>query len=156
MDEKPVGTPQMDPEDPRDATPATPEIAAEPDANGNLPRLTVEAILESPSDLREEIVNVPEWGGGGSVKIRTLTSGERSRIRQVGMRTADSDLAWGEMEIQQFLSAVIEPTFTEHQVRKLYAKSGPAFQRVIDAHDKLSAMKKEELAEARQTFPEQE
>jgi len=119
--------------------------------DGHLPRLTVEQALNAPSDLREMVVDVPEWGG--SVKIRTLTAAERARIRQVGMQRVDSAVAWAEMEIQQFLAAVIEPRFTEHQVRKLHASSGTAFQRVIDAHDELSAMDKEALAEARKQFP---
>lgn len=119
--------------------------------NGHLPRLTVEEILKrAPDDLIEQEIDMPEWGG--SIKIRTLTAYERARIRQVGIRLGAEETAWGEMEVQQFLAAVVEPEFNEMEVRKLQATSGPAFAKVISAHDDLSSMSKEEIRDARKQF----
>ncbi len=114
-----------------------------------LPVGTVEGILEvAPKDLIEEWVDVPEWEC--RVKIKTFTADQRAQIRQIGIRSPET--AWGDMEVHQFLMAVVEPKFNEHQARKLHQNSGAGFARVIERHDELSAMSKEELREAREAF----
>jgi hypothetical protein len=144
----------------REATP--PKDDESTNGSGPGPRiLTAAEILErAPSDVQTKLVEVPEWAPKEGaepvyVKIKTLTGAERARIASIGSKAGDA--AWGEMEIQQFLLAVIEPRLDEHQVRQLYSQATTGFKRVIDAHDELSSMNKEELRQARSEFrqPEQ-
>lgn len=112
---------------------------------------TVDQILEAaPRDIRTETIEVPEWNC--SVVIKSLTAAEKARIRQVGIQPGNPAVAWGEMEIEQFLAGVAEPKFNRHQVQKLHQTSSIGFGRVIDAHDELAEMSKEELRKAQQDF----
>lgn len=121
---------------------------------GTLPIGTVEAILKkAPSDLVEKTIDVPEWEC--SVKIRTFTASQAAMIKQrgFGFEGESVNVAWAEMEIMQFKLGVLEPDFTEDQVRELHLSSGRGFARVIDALDELSKIDKEALAKAKEEFP---
>lgn len=121
--------------------------------NGHLPIGTVDQILKrAPSDLREETVEVPEWDC--AVRIKSFTAAESAQIKHKGLafRGEDTQVAWAEMEIAQFQQAVVEPRFSEDQVRQLHLTSGRGFSRVIAAIDEMSGTDKEELRKAQQEF----
>jgi hypothetical protein len=121
---------------------------------GTLPIGTVEDILkEAPNDLVTEVLDVPEWKC--SVKVRTFTAAQSAMIKQrgFGFKGEEVQVAWAEMEIMQFQQGVLEPHFTEEQVRELHLSSGRGFARVIEKMDELSKIDKEALAKARDEFP---
>jgi len=121
---------------------------------GHLPPGSVEHILEvAPKDLKEEVIDVPEWEC--SIKIKSFTASQSAAIRErgFGFKGEETTVAWAEMEITQFQMGVIEPKFTEDQVRTLHLSSGVGYQRVIEAMDKLSRLDKEALRKAREEFP---
>lgn len=138
---------------PGDSGPSAGE-ALKAQQTGQLPRGTVEEILrKAPSDLIEKVIDVPEWEC--SVKLRTFTAAQSAMIKQrgFGFEGEKVEVAWAEMEILQFKLGVLEPDFTEDQVRELHLSSGRGFARVIEALDDLSKIDKEALAKAREEFP---
>lgn len=122
---------------------------------GSLPIGTVKQILDAaPRDLVEEVVPVPEWGL--SVKVRSATAAQSATIKQRGFafKGEEQKVSWAEMEVIQFQMGVVEPRFSETEVRKLHATSGRGFQRVINWLDENSGIKKEELSKAQDEFQE--
>lgn len=121
--------------------------------NGSLPIGSVAEILEAaPKDLKEKIIDVPEWGY--SIKIKSFTAAQQAAVKErgFGFKGEETLIAWAEMEIMQFQQGVIEPRFDEDQVRQLHLSSGPGFNRVIDELDKLNKIDKEALRKAREEF----
>lgn len=132
------------------------DISANPAVapKGVLPIGTVEEILKNaPSDIVEEILEIPEWGC--SVKVRSFTAAQSASVKQhgLGFRGEETLVAFAEMEIQQFVEGVIEPRFSKDEVRHLYNISGAGFQRVINWLDEKSGTDKETIRSAREEFP---
>lgn len=124
---------------------------------GALPIGSVEEILKkAPSDLVTKIIEVPVWEC--SLKIRSYTAAQAAMIREKGLAFKDDEtkVAWAEMEILQFQLGVIEPNFTEDQVRELHLSSGTGFGLVISELDKLSKLDKEGIRKAREEFQKSE
>lgn len=115
--------------------------------------LTAEEILNAPSDLVDEILDVPEWGG--KIKIRSLTAAASAKVKQASIDLAGKsiDVVWAAMEKAQFELGVVEPKFSKEQVNVLHHKFGPSFKRVTDALDRISGTNKEELRQAHEAFP---
>lgn len=114
---------------------------------------TVDQILEAaPGDIVTEVIDVPEWGC--AVKLKSFTAYEAASIRQagIGFRGENTEVAWAQMEKQQFLLGVMEPSFTPNQVEKLHMSSGRGFARVIQWLDEKSNIDKEALKSAREEF----
>lgn len=121
---------------------------------GKLPIGTVEQILEAaPKDLVEDILEVPEWGC--SVRVRSFTAAEAAAIKEEGFefKGTETIIAWGEMEVQQFMRGVIEPEFSEEKVRELHLTSGTGFTRVTNWLEEQSNIDREKLAKLRDEFP---
>jgi hypothetical protein len=145
-----MGAPTVEP------TP-TPGAALKATQTGQLPIGTVEDILKkAPEDIVTETIDVPKWGC--SVKIRSFTAAQSAMIKQRGFafKGEETAVAWAEMEILQFQQGVLEPHFTEEQVRELHLSSGPSFALVIEELDRLSRIDKEALRKARDEFPKSE
>lgn len=120
---------------------------------GQLPIGSVEDILKAaPSDIIEEVIEIPEWKC--SVRLRSFTASQSARVRQRGFafRGEETAVAWAEMEILQFQIGVKEPNFTEEQVRQLHMESGRGFARVIAWLDEKSGIDKKALEESREQF----
>jgi hypothetical protein len=118
---------------------------------GNLPKGSVEAILSAaPKDLKEEWVDIPEWGY--SVQLKSFTASESARIKQRGfaIREGETAVAWAEMEIMQFELGCKNPSFTNEQVRQLHLTSGPGFARVIKWLDDNSGLDKDALKKSQE------
>lgn len=142
--------------------PSTPERTPTPTPAPPARRvLTADQAIENASaghDLVTEWIDdvFPDKDGvTGSVKIRALSAAQRARVKQAAIKQGrDTRIVWGEMERLQFYLGVVEPSFTEDQVRTLHLKAGPSFQKVIDALDKLSQIDKESLKQAEDDFRE--
>lgn len=124
-----------------------PETAAEAKEQ-TLPIGTVDAILKAaPADAEEEVVNVPEWDC--AVKVRTLNAEAAAEIKGAAatgvMNGSGMDVAG--MERIQFRCGVVEPQFTDQQVRQLQKASATGWKRVINAIDALSGGDEKELLE---------
>ena len=122
---------------------------------GKLPIGTVKDILDrAPTDLVEEVIEIPEWGC--SVRVKSFTAAQSARIKNLGfVPQADGRtvINWAKMEQVQFQEGVIEPKFSEKEVKVLHTKSGRGFQRVIDWLDEKSKMNKEEMKKVSDEFP---
>jgi hypothetical protein len=119
----------------------------------HLPIGTVDKILEkAPSDIVEETIDIPEWEC--SVKLRSFTASQSAVIRQTGVsfQGDSTNVAWAQMEIEQFMLGVVAPQFTREQVAKLHLRSGRGFNRVIQWLDEKSNIDKEALKSARDEF----
>jgi hypothetical protein len=120
---------------------------------GTLPVGSVQQILEAaPKDLKEEVVEVPEWGY--SVKIRSSSAAQQASIKEDGFKFTgeETQVAWGSMEIQTFQQGVVEPKFDQDQVAQLYISSGPGFNRVVNAINSLNNVDQTALEKAKERF----
>jgi hypothetical protein len=120
-------------------------------------RSTVESWLEGPGDLREQVVeDVP--AKGQSVTIRTLPASfsakllARMKVGQEG-RQEVGELSADQVQILQFKEGVVDPQFTEEQVRVIADKYGPAFHKVMAAINALSEVDEEAIVAADKRFP---
>ena len=108
-------------------------------------RSTVDAWLNGPGDLQEAVVeDVPVEGQ--SVLVRGLAAGysnqaqsEATELKQVGRDTVVT-VNGARLEVLQFAHGVLEPRFTVEQAEQVSQKYGPAFRRVIEKIDELSAL----------------
>lgn len=139
---------------PNDDNPPSVGEAVKQAQTGHLPPGSVEHILKkAPEDIVTEIIDIPEWEC--SVKLRSSTAAQSAAIKERGFafRGEETEVAWAEMEITQFQQGVVEPHFTEDQVRELHLSSGRGFARVIENLDRISKIDKEALRKAREEFP---
>lgn len=114
--------------------------------------LTTDKILNAPSDLAEDMVEVPEWGGW--LRIRSLTAAEQAKVKQasIDLSGRTMTLIFAEMEKRQFEYGVVEPKFTGQDVNVLFHRSGPSWRRVITALDKISGTTDDERERAAAAF----
>ena len=105
--------------------------------------LSVEDILRA-SDIKEETVDVPEWGG--SVRVRSFTKAQAQSIRERATLQRDTrdkkagTLDINHMELLMFIEGVVEPKFSEGHLLTLKEKSAAAIERVNRAIARLSGM----------------
>lgn len=132
----------------------TPGEALKDTQSGKLPVGTVREILDAPTDTVEEILEVPEWKC--SVKVRSFTAAQSARVKQHGFKSRPDggvEIAWAAMEHLQFKEGVIEPQFSELEVRRLSLKSGPGWARIINWLDEHGKIDKEALERVQDEFP---
>lgn len=115
--------------------------------------LSFDDIKRAPSDLVEETLDIPEWGG--KVRVRSLTAAQGTAVRQRGLQFKgdETKVAWEEMEVLQLTHGILEPNLSEQQVRELRReKSAAGFQRIVDWLDEKSGINKEEVRQAQESF----
>lgn len=110
--------------------------------------LTVEAILAA-KDLKEEIIEIPEWNG--AVKIRSFTKKQQQSIRE--MSTINDEIDTDRLEMFMFLRGVIEPEFSDDQYELLRDKSAGVIDRILNRVMELSGMTEEAKKAADKKFP---
>lgn len=118
--------------------------------------LTFEKIDQAPSDLVEDDVDVPEWGG--KVRVRSLTAAQATAIQQKGLafKGDETKVAWEEMEVMQVAFGLVNPNLSAEQVRVLRLKrSAKGFARIVAWLDEKSGINKEELRKAQQEFQDE-
>jgi hypothetical protein len=121
-------------------------------------RSTKAAWLEGPSDLRTATVeDVPVEGE--DVLVRGLPAAFSSEAQSEALelmqkgREQVAKVNTAKLEAIQFAHGVIEPQFSLEEAVKISERYGPAFRKVIDKIDELSAINKEAIAEAEARFP---
>lgn len=120
-------------------------------------RSSKDAWLSGKGDLEEaDVEDVPVKGQ--SVRVRALPAAYSNQaqseslvVKNVGREQIQTvDVA--HLEILQFAHGVIEPEFTIDEAKQVAQTFGPAFRKVIDKIDELSAIDKEAIAEAEARF----
>jgi hypothetical protein len=101
---------------------------------------SVSGILQSPPDCREELFEVPEWGGW--VKLRSPTALASAAIKEAAMKFDDSGTVVGmdlrAMEREQMRYGVVEPALTLEDVAEMQRRFGPSWNRVMAKLDELT------------------
>jgi hypothetical protein len=110
--------------------------------------LSVEDILAA-QDLKEETVDVPEWGG--AVKVKGLTRAQVYEMEKRSKVGKEHDLM--KMDALMLEMGVTEPKLTEDAAASLMQKSASGTQVILDAISKLSGMDKGTAAAADRSFP---
>ena len=109
--------------------------------------LTKKDILQI-KDLKEETVNVPEWGG--DVLVRGLTATERDSFEHELFEQADSP---GMKVVRSSLCArcIVDEKghrlFSDSDIKALGSKSAVALSRVFKVAQKLSGLRQEDVEE---------
>jgi len=124
-------------------------------SNGHLPRGTTAQILAA-DDIREEEIDVPEWGC--SVLIRTFT---RRQVSDMTKRATHRDrytqkdvIHNAELEALTFVEGVADPKFTFEDYEQLQDKSISAMIRIVKAINNLSGLSEEAVQDAVKSDPE--
>lgn len=112
-----------------------------------LPMLTFEAIQAVP-DLKEEGVDVPEWGG--RVTITGLTLGQMQEIRRAHTVAGVMDEA--AVQIGVVAAGMVSPRLTPDQAEVLKLKAAGPVIRLSTAVMRLSGMTEDATKKAEATF----
>ena len=112
--------------------------------------LSREAILAA-SDIQEEIVPVPEWGG--EVIVRGLSGTQRDQFEAsvVKQKGKSTELNLKNVRAKMIALSVVDEhgnrIFSERDVAALGAKSARALQRVWEKARELSGLSEEDVEE---------
>jgi hypothetical protein len=112
--------------------------------------LTVEAIIAA-KDLKEEVIEVPEWGG--SVKVRSFSKKGQQEVRELA--TINDEIDPERLEMFMFIHGVVDPPFTNDTYELLRDKNAGVIDRVLQRIMSISGMDQEALAKAQEKFPNQ-
>lgn len=123
--------------------------AAHPDL-ATTRRLTVADILAA-SDIVEEDVDVPEWGG--TVCIRGFTKERQQELRKMATDPRTGKIDGEKLEMQIFIYGVIDPQFQPVQQTELKKKSAGALDRVLKRILAISGMSEDAVEEAVKSVP---
>ena len=112
-------------------------------------RGTVDSILASV-DVREEELDVPEWGV--SLLIRGLTKRQQLEVRKNSqLPNGESDPS--QVELNLFMAGVVEPEFKPEHFGRLLDKSTGVIDRVNQAITDLSGLGASVVADVKESFP---
>lgn len=108
-----------------------------------MPCLTRDAILTA-DDLPKQRVDVPEWGEGAFLFVRTMTAGERDKfdlyVGNVQQRKADGSLISAKLLAATACDEAGAPIFTEADIPALAKKNANALGRVVRAAQSLNGL----------------
>lgn len=99
-------------------------------------------------DIKEKMVEVPEWGC--SVKIKALTKADQIRVRKMSVQGNQVDAE--KMEGFMFLYGVVEPKFEPEHLDRLFDKSSGAVDKILAEILSISGMTDEDAEDAKTTF----
>lgn len=103
------------------------------------------------SDIKIELVPVPEWGG--DVYVKGMTGAERDKFESsiIKGRGEDAEVNYTNMRSKLASLTICDETgkrlFTENDVQALSQKSASALQRVFIVAQRLSGITKEDTEE---------
>ena len=119
-------------------------------AGATLPVLTAEDLL-SKQTLREEYVEVPEWGA--RVKVRELSMGTYQQVQE---KATDARGTLDETKLQAYLviAGIVEPELTDDAYEWVRGQSMRAVNRVLEKVMQLSGIGLGALEDAEAMFPE--
>jgi hypothetical protein len=109
--------------------------------------LTKEQILNA-DDLKFVELEVPEWGG--TVRIKTLTAGERDRLESIMFPGGDTSKV-NTKNVRALVASLAivddkgERLFSEKEIGELAKKSAKAMDRVFTAAQELNGITKKDI-----------
>lgn len=109
--------------------------------------LTIDAILAAP-DVKEDVVDVPEWGG--RVKVRGLTKAKQQELREAA--TVNGELQQSKLELGMIAACMAEPQVTMDQTEQLRAKLAGPVDRILQAILTVSGLQPKAVKEAERVF----
>ena len=125
-----------------------------PGANGEsgaaLPSISLEDLLQRET-LREEWVDVPEWGA--RVKVRELSMGTYQQVQEES-QDRHGLLDDQRLQINLCIAGIVEPDLGPDAYEWVKRQSMRATTRVLEAVMSLSGLGVDALEKAEATFPE--
>ena len=120
-------------------------------AGATLPVLSAEDLLAKQT-LREEYVEVPEWGA--RVKVRELSMGTYQQVQE---KATDARGTLDETKLQAYLviAGIVEPELTDDAYEWVRGQSMRAVNRVLEKVMQLSGIGLGALEDAEAMFPEE-
>lgn len=115
--------------------------------------LTFDQIVKV-DDLKEEIVEVEEWGG--SVKIKAMSKATQQAIRErCTIKSGKEDkLDPNQFEMQMLIASVIDPVIDPDQAEALRAKAMGPIDHILKAVLQLNGLDEDTIKKAKSTFRE--
>jgi hypothetical protein len=110
--------------------------------------LTIDEILAS-SDLMEEIIDCPEWGG--QVKIRSFSKACQLDIRKAA--SVGGSLDNDKLEMLLLVQGMVEPQFAADQIPLLREKSAVVIDRILKRILEVAGMAEGSVKESERSFP---
>jgi hypothetical protein len=119
-------------------------------AGATLPVLSAEDLLAKQT-LREEYVEVPEWGA--RVKVRELSMGTYQQVQE---KATDARGTLDETKLQAYLviAGIVEPELTDDAYEWVRGQSMRAVNRVLEKVMQLSGIGLGALEDAEAMFPQ--
>lgn len=121
--------------------------------------LTREEILEA-DDREYDTVEVDEWKRGGKVRIRSITTGERTTYEQSCIVQKGSDRQLNLRRAREKLLVLMicdeegNRIFAEDDIRALGKKNAKPIDRIFDKCQKLAGLSKEDIDQLTENFEE--
>ena len=108
--------------------------------------------IYAANDIEERDVEVPQWGQGVGVRIRTLTQRQSAGLRKQATRmnqvTRQQEIDNELLEALLFVEGVIEPKFTMADYGKLQDKSMAAMSLILKEIMAASGLSEDAIREA--------
>ena len=99
-------------------------------------------------DLKEQIVDVPEWGG--SVTLRQITRKQQIECREQSTKGGEMDI--DELELRMLIEHMVSPDIGQDRIEQLRGRNGVVLKRLADAMYALNGIGKGALEGALATF----
>ena len=110
------------------------------------------------SDIKRELVPVPEWGG--DVYVKGMTGSERDKFESsmITIKGKDRDVNLSNIRAKLASLSICDENgkrlFTENDVQALSQKSASALQRVFEVAQKLSGISDTDISELTEEIKE--
>jgi len=105
--------------------------------------LTKDQILNS-DDIKTAIVDVPEWGDGGQVKVRALNAGERDEFELKHVEKTLTDYR-AYLASKAIINEEGKQIFSPNDIKALREKSSSPLSRIYNKITELSGLSKEDI-----------
>lgn len=129
-----------------------PVEATEPTPNGNgVTVMLSRDLIFGASDIRTEVVDVPEWGG--SVMVRGMTGAERDSFERsmVEIKGTETKMTWTNMRAKLVCRTAVDGSgkriFKDEDATMLGTKSAAAINRVFKVAQRLSGLADDDVEE---------
>jgi len=109
--------------------------------------LTFDEILAT-SDLSQEVVDIPQWGG--KVKIKELTKAARERLSK--QATVNGQVDSDKLQVLMLAECLEEPKITVEQAQQLWEKSAAAVDKILFAILEINGLSELAQKEMQKTF----
>lgn len=114
--------------------------------------------LEGPTDLEErDVEDVPVKGKSVRVRALPAKAANEAQTKATEVKATPDGGAMvtvnkARMEVIQLAAGAVDPQFTEEEAEQISGRFGPAFRKLIDTIDELSAIDKDSIEKAEARF----